>query len=1284
MQEQNFQVNYKIDVDSTKGTREVENFAKAVGQIVSAKTNFSAAITNIKNFIKQVDKAFLTKDGQAKKHTYKISIDTASTVRKLTNIKTKINEISELATGFNKKGTELFSNELKLKTSKAIEKLKRVQTFVQEIKEAAANINLKIESARINTKGTKNQIQNKFNDTSQKQFVEAFEKSTLSSVKRFHDIQEYITKTIGKINAAFISLSRERVININIDVAKERLQEILALLNKIKGATKMTLGLQMNSPSPTENKETLDQKAILAKDEKEQHRLYRQRAKAKMAIFQQTAKEGREAMRFQEEIKATRLKYQLNKEKELEKQKRNQEREERKLHERNAAFAIRNAQKQQYANDVIYGNKRRAAINRLQYSKSPSFRSIPFISMINGYMAYSLIKSQLSSAVNYANIMESARSILRVADTDLSTFEDRFDKMSRKVRQIGVDTKYTAVEIAAATKFLAMAGMDISTINNAMRPITDLALIGDHDVSQIADLTTNIMSGYNIKNTSMNSVADMLASSVSRSNVNIMEMAESFKMAGGYLKIAGVDFSEAAAAIGILGNSGIKGTMAGTALRAMSTRFAKPTKEAEEALDRLHVKFTHFVDVYGKKVEKLRPLADIFKDLYDAGASFEDMATIFGKIGGNASMQFVVNFEKLRQLSAQNRGSWGIAHELALVKQQTTKGLWDQTTSTFTEGFMRAFESVEPIIRRNLKEFLTKFSAPRLAEGLSSISHLLLDIVSAFAQLGTWITKNFNWIEPILITGFAATRLFKLAGALTNVGVAIGFVGKQSASTSLISTIANVNSLTKNLTFANKRAIVSALQNIGISGKGAMSKALHSAIFSGQASTFAARSAFAPLFAQQVVTGQGLIGAGGSIAALGTGAVAATAGITTLVAALGYVAYKTWKIKEAKDAVLEEIQSNRKYRYPSLDALYETLAKTYKQAIDTRRVVEDVTSGKTIEEESGVHAGTFTGNWWLALLSSWMFSSKDEGLFTFKDALQADIVEAINTIAQKDSQLRINTAYADLGKLKTPVEVNAFMKNIKKKFGQNEDIINNSLVDIGMNGETVYKKDIGQLSSTNAATTKEYADYQNNVTVPEITRLAEVYRNAIATTEGAWTMMVNGGFDFVELTDLGFTRNKNGIWEQKALPKNATDQQRSEQLANFQVAHDMVVKFMASLRQTLGGSAEAAENVMQKAGFSSTLYANDPDYNNKEPFNANRITSDEDDGLAGGNYSGTGKLSSVAPKQVIVNISNLLSIDTIDLLKSNEGQQVEIQNLKEQLAEALIDVVHDFDASWNG
>lgn len=109
---------------------------------------------------------------------------------------------------------------------------------------------------------------------------------------------------------------------------------------------------------------------------------------------------------------------------------------------------------------------------------------------------------------------------------------------------------------------------------------------------------------------------------------------------------------------------------------------------------------------------------------------------------------------------------------------------------------------------------------------------------------------------------------------------------------------------------------------------------------------------------------------------------------------------------------------------------------------------------------------------------------------------------------------------------------------------------------------------------------------------------------------------------------------------------------------------------------------------MERAGFSRLLYSNEPDKADPKPWDANGISFNAngdgpDDAMAGGNYSGTGKLSSAAPKQMIVNISNLLSIETIKLLQSENGQYGEIKDLKEQMAQALIDVVHDFDASWN-
>jgi TP901 family phage tail tape measure protein len=1270
-QEQNYQVNYTINVDATAGTRQVMAFAESVSKLTQAKASLSPAVQNIRNMMEEIDRTFRTKGGKKRDYSFKMNIDTRGTEEKLTRVKSMLNEIREMSKGIHvaiNAGEAMNSKQIKTR-AKAV-----IGQKALEIRKAQS------------------------------------EKTASASVKSLSDTQKSVTKAIGKINAAMAHMEKERQLHIQTDAAQSRLQAVLNLLNRIKTATAATMNLKM-TVSHTAARGGLTYAPLAAggrasagmnkAEAKLREKLYaNQRLNQQKLAFkeQEAAIRMREreavsaARRMQQEQNRVQREQDSLRRKALADEKR-REGEAVRRERRNAMTAARNVRRQAGMEESAYGIRRRAAINRLQYSKAPSLRNaMPFAYMLNGYMAYGLIKKELTEAVEYANIMETAHSILKVADSDLTTFETRFGQMARYVRQIGVETKFTAIEVGGAVKYLSMAGMNIGTIMDAIRPVTNLALIGDNEVSMIADLATNIMAGYDIKSTSMGSVADILASSVSRSNVNIIEMAESFKMAAGYMKLAGVDFTQSAAAIGILGNMGIKGTMAGTSLRAMATRFAKPTKEAQKTLDRLGVHFTERNDVYGKQVEVLRPLSDIFAELERKGATMADMQAIFGKIAGNAAMMFIKNHDKLSELSSQNKASQGISDELAKVKQSTTKGLWYQATSMFAESFMQSFELLEPRIRQALRAFLSRFNTHEFSRGLSAISGVLLDIFSTLGNMATWMTKNFHWIEPVFITGFAATKLFKLAGSVTNLGVAFGFLGKQAAAASslrMIGGLAGLGGGLRGVSFAGKRALVSAMGAAGVSGKGAMMQALAGMGMAGGTQALLAGRTASGLFSSQVATGSGVIGAGASMAAIGTGAVAAAGGISLLVAAMGWLAYKTWKVKEAKDAMQEEIMASRKYRYPSIDALYASLNDTYKKALETKRAVNDLVEEKNLEEASGHGTGAFTTNWWIALLASTARPySANVSTYSSSDAYQDDTRSAILTIAKKDSQARVNAAFQEFGKLKSSWEVGAFIQTIHAKYGQGDDTLDPSLWRVGKRGEILYKMGMGEESELTATKTYDYAHYQNTVTVPEIARAASAYQTAISNYGNARSLMEKGGFDFGELEKRGFSLSDKGQWAQEALAKNATDEERSDRLANYMVIHDALVKFTSSLRNTMGGSTEAAENILKMAGFSPALYSNEPDYNDTSPFNANDITNRhlpaDDDGGAGGNYSGTGKLSSAAPKQVIVNITNLLSIETIDLMRSPEGNSAEIRNLKEQMAQALIDVVHDFDASWNG
>ena len=1263
-QEQNYAVNYVINVEATKGTREVQAFADSIGKLVQAKASLTPAITNIQKMMNDIDKTFRTKSGKKRDYTYTLSISTDNSEQKLGRIKNLLSDISELSKG-----------------------IKVVVDAGNPISKEKA------------TKRVKDHRDKKLAAERTAEIHKGAEDSVNSVLKA----QRAITKIIGKINSALIHLEKGREINLKTEVAEERIKRLIALLGQLKGASNIPVNVAaVNQPStsyvggtvvpfaanpayvlPPKVAEKLQEKLVVNKALGDQKVGFTRTDLADKLSHHQGLidAKGKEWDRQRE------IKNQDTERKKIESERTRHLRDRERAEKQTTANIIKNIQSQQRGQVSMQTNKQRAAINRMQYMRTPSLSNSPIFQMLNIYAAYGVMKSEIMKAVEYSNIMTSAQSILKVADNDLATFEQRFTKMALYVRQIGVETKFTAVEVAGAVKYLSMAGMGIETINESIRPITNLALIGDNDVSKIADLATNIMAGYDIKSQSMGSVADILASTISRSNVNIIEMAESYKMAAGYMRMAGVDFTESAAAIGILGNMGVKGTMAGTALRAMATRFAKPTTESQDVLDRLGVKFTHYVDVYGKQVERLRPLTEIFQDLNEKGATMGDMQAIFGKIGGNAAMMFVRNYEHLRTLTTQNQGSHGISSELAKVKQDNTKGMWAQMTSQFTEAFMQGYELVEPMIKSNLRELLGKFKTREFALGIASIGQTLLHLLSILAKIGAWFSRNIHWIEPMFLTGFVATRLFKIAGALTNVGVALGFLGKQGVASKGFSAISSIIGMGfgGKLSYNSKRQIVSAFQAAGVTGRGAMKKAL----LSGGAMGLGAKNS--GLFATQVATGNGLIGAGASLSAIGTGAVVATAGISALVGALGWVAYKTWKIKEAKDAVLEEIVANEKYRYPSIEALNTSLSDTYKKAIDAKKAVEDLTANKTIEDASGHKIGSFTGNWWASFFS-YMGAGSSRGMsttpiYSYADARQDDTRSAITTLARRDSQARINSAYAELGKARSDVEIGAFIENILTKFGQDHSTLDKSLFTLN-NGKAIYKKGIGDMTESDVYKLYDYGLYMNTKVVPEIKRFATKYRDILSSVGSAENFLHGAGFDYKLLSNSGFAKNKDGEWMQTPLGKDATDEERIKRLAAYQDVHDKVIKFTASLRQTWGGSSEIAENIMRKAGFTASLFSNEPDLADPEPFNANGISFTDpnapDDAGAGGNYSGTGKLSSAAPKQVIVNITNLLSVEAIQLLEGENGNNEKIQNLKEQMAQALIDVVHEFDASWHG
>ena len=82
-QEQNYQVNYTINVDATPGTRQIIEFGEAVGKLVQAKASLTPAVTNIKDMMDEIDRVFRTKNGKKRSFDYRLTIETGKSEEKL-------------------------------------------------------------------------------------------------------------------------------------------------------------------------------------------------------------------------------------------------------------------------------------------------------------------------------------------------------------------------------------------------------------------------------------------------------------------------------------------------------------------------------------------------------------------------------------------------------------------------------------------------------------------------------------------------------------------------------------------------------------------------------------------------------------------------------------------------------------------------------------------------------------------------------------------------------------------------------------------------------------------------------------------------------------------------------------------------------------------------------------------------------------------------------------------------------------------------------------------------
>lgn len=169
---------------------------------------------------------------------------------------------------------------------------------------------------------------------------------------------------------------------------------------------------------------------------------------------------------------------------------------------------------------------------------------------------------------------------------------DEFEQLRAKAIQMGNDTKFSATESAQAFEYMAMAGWKTESMLGGIEGIMNLAAASGADLATTSDIVTDALTAFGMQAGEAGRFADILAAASSNSNTNVEMMGETFKYVAPLFGAMGYSAEDAALAIGLMANSGIKASQSGTALRGIIQRMAKPTKESGFAMEQLGISIT--------------------------------------------------------------------------------------------------------------------------------------------------------------------------------------------------------------------------------------------------------------------------------------------------------------------------------------------------------------------------------------------------------------------------------------------------------------------------------------------------------------------------------------------------------------------------------------------------------------------------------------------------------------------------------------------------------------------
>ena len=276
--------------------------------------------------------------------------------------------------------------------------------------------------------------------------------------------------------------------------------------------------------------------------------------------------------------------------------------------------------------------------------------------------------------------------------------------LAEEAKDLGATTKFTAKEAGDAMGYMAMAGWDASDMLQGMDGVLQLAAASGEDLAMVSDIVTDSLSAFGLTAKDTAHFSDVLAAAATNSNTNVAIMGETFKMSASVAGALGYSIEDVAVAMGLMANSGVKGSIAGTALRNTFNGLLEGVTLTGAAFGEYEysaIKADGTMKDFGSTIDELRGYFDQMTE----AERVNNAQAIAGQRGYNGLLA-ILNATDADYTSLTNsiNNCTGAAQRMANVKLDNMNGqltlmksAWDALKTTIGEQFIPEMRSLYEI-----------------------------------------------------------------------------------------------------------------------------------------------------------------------------------------------------------------------------------------------------------------------------------------------------------------------------------------------------------------------------------------------------------------------------------------------------------------------------------------------------------------------------------------------------------------------------------------------------------